>query len=67
VPAVKPDTTPDEDIAATLAVLLLHVPPAIALVSDVVPPIHSELLPVIVAGDAFTVIVVVAMQPVVAV
>jgi hypothetical protein len=64
VPADNPDTTPADDTVATLGILLLHVPPAIGSVNDVVLPMHIEALPEIAAGDALTVITLVAMQPV---
>jgi hypothetical protein len=63
VPAV---TTPvDEPMDATALLLLVHVPPAVALLSAVVCPEHTASVPVMAAGSAFTVISAVIGQPVV--
>jgi hypothetical protein len=48
----------------TFALLLLQVPPLVALLRLVVRPIHTNVVPVIEAGNGFTVTTVVAMQPV---
>lgn len=40
---------PDALIVATVVLLLLHVPPTVALASTVESPIHTKLAPVI--GD----------------
>lgn len=45
----------------------LHVPPVVALLSDVVVPGQSSNVPVIAAGSGVTVTVAIARQPVVAV
>ena len=51
-------------IVATPVVLLVHVPPLVALVSVVVAPTHTLAVPPIVAGFALIVAVVTARQPV---
>ncbi|GAA4461893.1 hypothetical protein GCM10023093_07450 [Nemorincola caseinilytica] len=55
VPADMPETTPSTLIVPTAGVLLLHVPPAVALLNAVVAPIHMLNGPVISSGDSFTV------------
>ena len=64
VPAVTPVTTPPAVMVATAGVALLHVPPAVALLSVVVEPTHTLVTPVITAGSGLTVTVVVTAQPV---
>ena len=59
VPAATPVTTPVVLIVATEVLLLLHVPPAVASVKLVVNPIHTDAVPVMVAGKGLTVAVVV--------
>ncbi len=49
---------------ATVSVVLLHVPPVVALVSVVEVPVHKASVPPITAGSAFTVVTLVAIQPV---
>jgi hypothetical protein len=61
VPAVISPVS--EPIAATV-LLLLQVPPAVASNAVVVAPEHTASVPVMAAGSAFTVIVVVTGQPV---
>jgi hypothetical protein len=65
VPFVTPVAVPvDEPMLATAVLLLLHVPPVEALLSDIVDPGHNAATPVI--GDADpTVTVVVERHPVV--
>jgi hypothetical protein len=63
VPAATPVTMPDVPILATPALLLAHVPPPVVEERVVVVPAHKEVAPVIVAGIALTVIVVVLTQP----
>jgi hypothetical protein len=61
VPALTPDTTPVEDpIVATDVLLLVQVPPPVALLNAVVPPTHTVVVPVI-GVIGFTVIVLVAV------
>jgi hypothetical protein len=48
---------------ATLALLLVHVPPPVVEDRVVVDPAHNEVVPVIVAGIALTVIEVVLAHP----
>ena len=66
-PADTPVTNPVLLTVATPAALLLHVPPAVAMLSWVVLPIQTPLLPVITAtvGNGLTVTasVAVLVQP----
>jgi hypothetical protein len=56
VPADTPLTTPvDEPTVAIVVFPLLHVPGPTELVSVVVAPTHTFMLPVIVAGIGYTV------------
>ena len=65
VPAVTPVTIPvDEPIVAIPVLLLLQVPPVVALLIVTVPPIHTALPPVIAAGNGLTVTVLVVAHPV---
>ena len=50
---------PVEPILATLVLLLLHVPPEVASLREVVKLPHTEKVPVIAAGNGFTVTAVV--------
>lgn len=60
-----PVTTPVAVLTVAMAVLpLLHVAPAVAVLSVVVRPVHKVVLPVIAAGIGFTVTVAVLAQPV---
>jgi hypothetical protein len=67
VPVVRPVTSPvvadAVETVATPASALLHTRPAVALVSVVELPMHIELVPVIAAGEASTVTIVVVRQP----
>ncbi len=63
VPAETPATAPLIDPKLTLELVVDHVPPPGVPVSVVVPPMQVLSVPVI-DGDAFTVTVVVAAQPV---
>jgi hypothetical protein len=45
-------------------VLLLHVPPGVISLTEVVIPSHTDNVPVIAAGKGLTVTVVLALQPV---
>lgn len=56
MPVVEPTVACD-------GLLLVHIPPDVAELSVVVTPVHTVVVPVIVAGSAFTVIVLVARAP----
>lgn len=64
VPATSPLTTPVLLIVAAVGLVLLHTPPVLVVLSVVVLPTHTCAVPVIVLGSAFTVIVVLLIQPV---
>jgi hypothetical protein len=64
VPAAIEVTTPVPEITATLASLLLHVPPTLASNNVVVRPVHTVVVPVITAGVGLTVTTCVLVQPV---
>ena len=66
VPAETPVTTPPALIVATPMDVLLHVPNAVASASVVVKPAHTVNVPVIAAGNGFTVTItlLVFVQPV---
>ena len=56
VPAVMPDTTPEEEpTVATVVLLLVQLPPAEPSVNVVVWPIQTLAVPPIAAGNGFTV------------
>lgn len=58
MPTLIPETMPVEDPTTAIAVeLLLHVPPGVLLLSVVVLPLHTSVVPVIAAGNGFTVTV----------
>ena len=64
VPADPPVTIPVLAPALAMVVLLLlHVPPVVVLLSVVVEPIHTEDVPLIAAGNGFTVMVFVTLAP----
>lgn len=66
-PSALPKTTPDEEPTAAIEVaLLLQVPPVVGLLSAVVLPRHTPVLPVI-DVRLLTVTVVLPMQPAVVV
>ena len=51
VPAVIPVTTPvPEPTVATLALLLLHIPPVVRQLKVVVAPAHTDVVPEIVCA-----------------
>lgn len=60
VAEIMPD---DEPIVATEVLLLVHVPPLVALVSVVVDPVHNTEGPVMPAGLVMTLIVIWLVQP----
>ena len=64
VPALMPVTTPVPDTTVAIAVLLLlHVPPPVALANVVVEPSHTLAVPVFAAGPDVTFTVCVREQP----
>ncbi len=65
VPTVMAFTVPGgATVVATVVLLLLHVPPPVASLSTEDRPVHALSVPVIAAGCAFTVRLVIATQPV---
>jgi hypothetical protein len=64
-PAATPVTTPVvEPIVAIDALPLLHVPPVVVLVNEIVEAMHTDDGPPIAAGVVFTVTTTVAAHPV---
>jgi len=63
-PIALPVTTPPELTGARLGLLLLQLPPPVASDKVTVEPRHTKLGPVIAAGEGFTVMPVVVIQPV---
>ncbi len=57
LPAATPETLPDVPTEATEELLLLHVPPEVALVNAVAEPTQTEVAPLTAAGFALTVTV----------
>lgn len=58
VPVATPVTTPEEEPTVAIPVLpLVHVPPDEVLLNVVVDPTHTFVVPVMVAGNGFTVTV----------
>ena len=64
MPGVNPVTKPDASISAIAGMVLLHVPVGSVLYRFVVSVVHMVGMPVIAGGNGFTVIVLVAIQPV---
>ena len=62
-PVTIPLPGPEETTVAIAGALLLHIPPDTVLLSTVVAPVHTFVLPVITDGNAFTVIVVEVLHP----
>src|SRR3569833_1461543 len=62
-PPLTPVTTPPLTVAIRL-LELLQLPPVVVSLSVVVEPTHNTGVPVITAGDVFTVTVAVLVQPV---
>jgi len=62
IPGAIPLTTPPDDIVAKAVLLELQVP-APGFVSNVTPPTHTLLAPLIAAGVGSTVTVNLAQQP----
>lgn len=66
MPAKMPHTIPDEvPTVAIVGLLMLHEPPVVRSLNVVHIPSHTEVVPVIAAGNGFTVTFAVALQPVV--
>jgi hypothetical protein len=64
VPDTRPHARPVElPIVATVVLLLLHAPPAVASLRVVQVPAHIVVVPIIAAGDEVTVATIVAVQP----
>jgi hypothetical protein len=55
VPAATPVTTPEVPTVATAVLLLLHVPPGVASVNEVVEPAQTDVVPVIAPTEPPTV------------
>jgi hypothetical protein len=64
VPADTPFTNPVVFTVATLALLVLHVPPNVPSVRRLVVPVQKDVFPDIPVGKGFTVTSVAAEQPV---
>jgi len=64
VPTDSPVTIPFVPIEPTAVLLLLHVPPGVTSLKFVVRPKQTLLVPKILAGNGFTVAIVVVIQPV---
>ena len=62
LPAVTPATVPEVPTVA-FALLLLQVPLPVASLRVVAEPAHTLIVPVIAAGNGFTVTVAVTLQP----
>ena len=64
VPAARPVTLPAPSIVPTPGVPELHVPPVVASVNEVEPPMHAVAVPLIVpaAEEAFTLMTTVAFE-----
>ena len=62
MPADTPVTIPEEPTVALEVLLLVH-PAPVELVSVVVPPTHTFIVPVIAGGDDRTETAAVAVQP----
>jgi hypothetical protein len=62
LPSDTPQVTPVELTVATDGVPLLHVPPAVASVRLIHEPIHTAVPPLMAAGLAYTVTVLIARQ-----
>ena len=64
VPVATPVTIPvPATTVASPELLLVHMPPLVPSVRGMVAPIQTEVVPVIAAGDALTVIGVIALHP----
>ena len=63
MPAATPVTIPVEPTVAVPVALLAHVPPPVAEANVVVAPAHTDVEPVMTAGVANTVTMVVRVQP----
>jgi hypothetical protein len=54
-PVVSPDTAPEEATVAIAVLLLLHVPPLVASVHEVMLPVHTN--PDVLIGAGFTLLI----------
>ena len=63
MPAVDPVTRPPTTVMLPVPLVLLHVPPAIASLSNVVKPWHTLNVPSIGPGVAVTVTITVVKHP----
>jgi len=61
IPCPRPSAVPVVEIVDNAILLLLHVPPGVASLSVVEPPVQIKRLPVMAAGPDRTVIVYVAV------
>lgn len=65
VPIATPETTPvEKPIVAMVVLLLAQVPPVTELLSAFVPPMQTEVIPVMAGGKGLTVTTMVDIQPV---
>jgi hypothetical protein len=64
LPAETPNTVPEELIVATDVLPLVHDPPPLASLNEVVLPAQTVIVPVIAAGNERMVTVVVVKHPV---
>ena len=55
VPADTPETTPAELTEAVSVLLLLHEPPVVPSLKEVVKPTHTLVVPPIAAGNGLTI------------
>ena len=61
MPAITPVTTPEDEPTEAMGMLALtHVPPVVRLFKVVVSPAHTLVVPVMAAGNGFTVTVFIA-------
>lgn len=63
MPALIPVSVPLASMVPTAVLLLLHVPLVVVLLSVVLLPLHTVAVPVIAAGNAFTVTATLASGP----
>lgn len=63
-PAFTPVTTPDRLTDAVSGSLVLHIPPVVLSVKLVVRPLQTSVIPEMIAGNGFTVIIAYTEQPV---
>jgi hypothetical protein len=64
VPEMTPQARPVAlPIVTTETLLLVHTPPGVASLRVLHVPAHIEVVPIIAAGNGFTVAIIVAVQP----